>query len=163
VTAEDSIDSVGVDALVSCVEELDSASEDGDVWADFCVLVEGVAEDSCAEDASEVGCSVELGVVGVWAGALSAEEPAVVEPPELEPRLWSFAAEPCVPVELWPVELCTPLEVSAALVALSVLPGKALAATAVSTPVRAALPATNLRLARARRRRAASRERERGV
>jgi hypothetical protein len=95
VTAEDSIDSVGVDALDSCVGELDSASEEVDVGADFCVLVEEVAEDSCGEDASVAGCSVdsvagcsvELGAVGVWAGALSAEAPAVVESPEPEPLL----------------------------------------------------------------------------
>ena len=42
---------------------------------------------------------------------------------------------------------------------LNVLPGKALAATAVNTPVRAALPAISQRLQRASRRRATSRER----
>jgi hypothetical protein len=152
VTAEVSIDSAGVDALDSGAEELDWASNGGDVWADRCVLVEGVAEDSVVEAASEaeVDCSVECDVLGGWAGALSAEEPAevVVEPPAPELRLRGFDAE-----------LCVPFEVLAAFVALSVLPGKALAATAVSTPVRAALPASSRRLARVRRRRAASRER----
>jgi hypothetical protein len=64
-----------------------------------------------------------------------------------------------VRVPVVPVELRALREVVAR-VSLSVLPGKALAATAVSTPVSVALPAISQRLARRSRRRAASRERE---
>jgi hypothetical protein len=56
------------------------------------------------------------------------------------------------------VECRVPLEAPAALARLSVFPGKALAATAASTPVRVTLAAIIQRLQRASRRSAASRE-----
>jgi hypothetical protein len=82
---------------------------------------------------------------GAWAGAwrepdepaeVPADEPVEVPAESLEPRCWV-------------VEAC----------AVTALPGKALAATAVSAPARAALPAISQRLARASRRIAASRVR----
>jgi hypothetical protein len=82
---------------------------------------------------------------GACAGALSVEVPVEVPLP---------VRVPVAPVELWA------LREDVARVSLSVLPGKALAATAVSTPVSVALPAISQRLARRSRRRAASRERE---
>ncbi len=82
---------------------------------------------------------------GACLAALSVEVPVEVPLP---------VRVPVVPVERW-----TSPELVAR-VSLSVLPGKAPAATAVSTPVSVALPAISQRLARRSRRRAASRERE---
>ncbi len=108
---------------------------------DPCSPVEGEeADPSVAED--------DLSVVldcGACAGALSVEVPVEVPLPV------------CVPPA--PAERCASPE-AVARVCFSVLPGKALAATAVSTPVSVALPAISQRLARRSRRRAASRERE---
>jgi hypothetical protein len=128
-------------------EEPDSLPEDpapAPEPLDLCSLVEG--EDSCAEDPSvaEEDPSLELDC-GACAGALSVEVPVEVPLP---------VRVPVARVEWW---------ASLAVVArdsLSVLPGKALAATAVSAPVSVALPAISQRLARLSRRRAASRERE---
>jgi hypothetical protein len=117
-------------------DELDPASEP----LEPCSLVEG--EDSCAEDPSvaEEDPSLELDC-GACAGAFSVEVPLPVRVPVAPAARWASRE-------------------AVARVALSVLPGKALAATAVSTPVRVALPAISHRLARLSRRRAASRERE---
>jgi hypothetical protein len=97
---------------------------------------DGVA--SCWEGASGEGMLVCPSLdCGVWAGGFSAP-----------PARLAFA--PAVPlgrvVLLW-------------LLAPAPLPGKAFAATAVNAPVSAALPAISQRLARARRRSAASRVR----
>jgi hypothetical protein len=162
VTGEDSTDSVRVGSGVvpepcaeeedspeepdSLAEELDSVAddEDGDSCAealDSCAPVDGVVADSGVfASEAEVGCSVVL-ACGVWAGAVSVE--GLVE----------------VPLEPEPSARCAPPRAFVACVSLSVLPGKALAATAVSAPVRVALPAISQRLARASRRSAASRER----
>ncbi len=87
---------------------------------------------------------------GAWAGAwrepvepveVPVDEPAAVPAESLEPR--------CDVAETWAPDAD----------ALTVLPGKALAATAVSTPARAVLPAISQRLARASLRIAASRVR----
>ncbi len=121
-------------------DELEPASEP----LELCSLVDG--EDSCAEDPSvaDEDPSVELDC-GACAGALRVEVPVEVPLP---------VRVPAAPAEWWASREAV------ARVALSVLPGKALAATAVSTPVRVALPAISQRLARLSRRRAASRVRE---
>jgi hypothetical protein len=108
---------------------------------DPCAPVAGA--DSCAEDPSVAGDpSLDC---GACAGALSVEVP--VEVPLL-------VRVPVAPASRWASREAV------ARVASSVLPGNALAATAVNTPVRVALPAISQRLARRSRRRAASRERE---
>lgn len=84
---------------------------------------------------------------GAWAGGWIASEEEPPEDPEALPAL-----------RLDAVECCALLAAPAALARLSVFPGKALAATAVSTPVRVALAAIIQRLQRASRRSAASRE-----
>ena len=143
----------GVDEPDSLLEEPDSVAEEPDSPEELepasepldpCSLVEGV--DCSAEDPSvaEDDPSVVLDR-GTCAGALSVEAPVEVPLP---------VRVPGAPAERW-----ASLE-AVARVALSVLPGKALAATAVSTPVSVALPAISQRLAWLSRRRAASRERE---
>jgi hypothetical protein len=119
-------------------DELDPASEP----LDPCSLVEG--EDSCPEEPSVADEDPSLDC-GACAGALSVEVPVEVPLPVRVPggRAERWASPETV-----------------ARVSLSVLPGKALAATAVNTPVSVALPAISQRLARLSRRRAASRERE---
>ncbi len=112
--------------------------------ADSC---EGVAADASpeGEDSRVVDAWVPLDC-GAWAGGSSAlGEPPVDREASLE--------LPLDAVECWALR-----EVPAALTRLSVFPGKALAATAVSTPVRVALAAIVQRLQRASRRSAASRE-----
>jgi len=104
-----------------------------------CSPVEGEEDPSVAEDEPSV-----VLVCGACLAALSVEVP--VEVP--------LVGAPVAAVERWS------LRALVARVSLSVLPGKALAATAVSTPVSVALPAISQRLARRSRRRAASRERE---
>jgi hypothetical protein len=118
-------------------EELDPASP-----LDPCSPVAG--EDSCLEDPSVAEEDPSLDC-GACAGALSVEVPVEVPLP---------VRVPVAPAERWASREAV------ARVALSVLPGKALAATAVRTPVSVALPAISQRLARLSRRRAASRERE---
>ncbi len=100
-------------------------------------------------------------------GACPEELVVADEDPSLDRGACAGALSVEVPVEvLWPVRVPDERVArwappgAAARVSLSVLPGKALAATAVSTPVRVALPAISQRLARLSRRRAASRERE---
>jgi hypothetical protein len=126
----------------SVVDEPDSPAEPDPASEplDPCSLVEGGEDPSVAED--DPSAVLDR---GAWAGALSPEAPVEVPLP--------------VRVLVAPVERGA----SRALVArvsLTVLPGKALAATAVSTPVSVALPAISQRLTRRSRRRAASRERE---
>jgi hypothetical protein len=143
----------GVDEPDSLLEEPDSVAEELDSPEELepasepldpCSLVDGV--DSCAEDpsAAEDDPSVVLDR-GTCAGALSVEVPVEALLPVGMPdeRAARWARPEAV-----------------ARVSLSALPGKALAATAVSAPVSAALPAISQRLARLSRRRAASRERE---
>ncbi len=125
---------------------LDSC-EGADSWlgADSC---EGVAADASPEGEDSRGVLdswVPLDC-GAWAGGLSAPGELPVDR-EASPELPLDAAE------RWAL-----LEAPAALTRLSVFPGKALAATAVSTPVRVALAAIIQRLQRASRRSAASRE-----
>ena len=133
----------------SLAEEPDSVADEPDSAAELdptsepldpCSPVEGEEDPSVAED--------DFSVVldrGAWAGALSVEAPVEVPRP---------VRVLVAPVERWASRVLV------GRVSLTVLPGKALAATAVSTPVSVALPAISQRLARRSRRRAASRERE---
>lgn len=109
--------------------------------------------DSCAGVDSWLGVdsfadpdSPEALDCGAWAGGCRDLEELVEVPLDSLELRW----------EVESAERCAALD---AVVAFTVLPGKALAATAVSTPVRAVLPAISQRLERASLRRAASRVR----
>lgn len=131
--------------LACTVEEADSPVElasASEPLLDSRSLVEGADADPEALVAVDEDPSLDC---GVCAGARSVEVPVEVPLPGRVPdeRVARWAPPGAF-----------------ACVFPSVFPGKALAATAVSTPVSVALAAISRRLARLSRRRAASRERE---
>jgi hypothetical protein len=148
----------GVEEPASLPEEPDSVGEELDSLPEEPASPEAPDPASeplelCAPVAGEGSCPEEPSVAeedpsldrGACAGAVSVEVPVEVPDP---------ARAPLTPAARWASREAV------ACVAFSVLPGKALAATAVSTPVSVALPAISQRLARLSRRRAASRVRE---
>ena len=151
-------------------DELDSEDADG-VWASVSVVfavstgVVAVVVSAVVVASAGAACSVVVVWVGSVAvvcvvvdddaacGACEAALRAFVEPVEVVARF--FAARSLAREDL-------PFVPAPFVAALAVLPGKACAASSVKTPVSVAEPASSQRLQRARRRRAASRERLEG-